>query len=154
MARRVEDAVTSVAEPLAASLGYELVLVQHARDRGEWFLRCFIDRPGGVTLDDCQAFSEALKSELDARGLVPEPYTLEVASPGLDRPLVRPADYERFRGRRAELVCYSPVAGRRRWVGRLAGLDGDRVRLVPDGTQEEVPLPLSKVARARLVVEW
>lgn len=154
MTRRVVDAATSVAGPLAASLGYELVLVQHSRAGGESFLRCFIDKPGGATLDDCRTLTQALKPRLDAGELVPQPYTLVVSSPGLDRPLVRPADYQRFKGRMAEISCAAPVAGRRRWVGRLEGLvDGDRIHLAAAGGGD-VEIPLDRVTRARLVIEW
>ncbi len=149
--QRTIESVWEIAEPLARTHGYDLVDVEFKKEAGRWVLRATVDRPGGISLDDCQAFSELLSPALDLRLPVAERYVLEVASPGLDRPLKRDADYRRFAGRQVEVRTCSPVDGRKRWVGKLVGLEDDVVVLVAAGTTVRIPRP--QVARARLHFE-
>ena len=129
----VEAHVKSVARPLAESLcddmGLELVHLEYLRDRGGRIMRLYIDKPGGVTLDDCAAVSRELGDILDVR--LPElgTYHLEVSSPGPNRPLARPADFERFRGRRAKIRTRTPIDGQKNFSGTLEGLSDGAVRL-------------------------
>jgi ribosome maturation factor RimP len=137
-----------IAEPVLAGMGYEVVDLQ-ASNRGR-LLRFFIDKPGGVTVDDCAAVSRHLSRVLEVEGVDYE--RLEVSSPGLDRPLRKAADFARFAGRRAELRMRLPDAtGRRRFVGVLRGVEGDAATLEVEGRQ--VTLRLQDVERARLVPE-
>lgn len=150
-------------ETRITNLGFELVDVRWGGSSRRPSLRVRIDRPGsspghGVTVDDCATVSRALEPWLDAREDLPERYVLEVSSPGVDRPLVRDRDYERFRGERVAVKGHDVLAGRaRRLEGELLGLeekDGDaavRLRL-PDG--DEVSIPRAEIAGANLVFTW
>ncbi len=145
--------VGQLVQPIAARLGLEVVDVQLAGEGGRHtVLRILMDRPdGGITLDECAQVNEALSRQLDLYDLFPSSYTLEVSSPGLDRPLKTDQDYRRFAGRRAELTTYGPVDGQRRFRGILLGVLGDTVAVRIDGRQ--VQLPKDQIAQARLVVE-
>jgi len=135
-------------EPAVTGLGYELVDVQQSSGGG--LLRLFIDKPGGITLEDCATVSRHLTRVLAVEGIDYE--RLEVSSPGLDRPLRKGADFARFAGHKAEIRMRTPDAtGRRRFVGVLRGADADRVTLELDG--QIVALELGNVERARLVPE-
>lgn len=135
-------------EPAVSGLGYELVDVQASN--GGRLLRIFIDKPGGVTLDDCAAVSRHLSRVLAVEGVDYE--NLEISSPGLDRPLRKSADFARFAGRRAEVRVRIPDAsGRRKYVGVLRGADAGKVSMDLDG--QTVALDLANVERAKLVPE-
>jgi ribosome maturation factor RimP len=105
----------------------------------------------GVSVERCAGVAEGLSRALDLHDPIPHAYTLEVASPGLDRPLRSPADFERFSGRKVEVTTFEPINGRRRWTGRLVGLEGDQVVVEVDAQTARVPL--ARVAQAHLVVE-
>jgi len=129
-------------------MGYELVDVQASN--GGRLVRLFIDKPGGVTLDDCAAISRHLTRVLAVEGIDYE--RLEVSSPGLDRPLRKERDFARFAGQKAEVRMRTPDAtGRRRFVGVLRGADAGRVSLELEG--QTVALALDDVDRARLIPE-
>lgn|SRR5690606_10378177 len=151
-ARDVLAVVTPMAEEAAAGLGLEVVDVEYRREGGGWVLRVFIDKPGGVTLDDCQAVSHALGQRLDEADPIPNRYSLEVSSPGIERPLKRPADFERFAGRRVQIRTFAPLDGRRNFKGELVGLVEGAVVVRTDTGQ--VAIPQDMVARANLVAEF
>lgn len=135
-------------QPVVAGMGYELVDVQASN--GGRLLRLFIDKPGGVGLEDCAAVSRQLSRVFEVEGIDYE--RLEVSSPGLDRPLRKGADFARFAGHRAEVRMRTPDAtGRRRFVGVLRGAEAGRVQMELDG--QTVTLELGDVDRARLVPE-
>lgn len=135
-------------EPVVAGMGYELVDVQVSS--GGRLLRVFIDKAGGINLDDCAALSRQLARVLPVEGIDYE--RLEVSSPGLDRPLRKPADFARFAGQRAELRMRTPDArGRRKFTGVLRGAQAGRIDVEIEG--ETVALELDDVERARLVPE-
>ncbi len=137
-----------VVEPAVAGMGYELVDVQASN--GGRFLRLFIDKPGGVTVDDCAAISRHLTRVLAVEGIDYE--RLEVSSPGLDRPLRKATDFARFAGHRADIrMRTADAAGRRRFVGMLRGADAGQVSLELEG--RVVALALDDVDRAKLVPE-
>ena len=130
-------------EPVLAGLGYELVLLERA---GRGLLRIFIDKPGGITIDDCVAVSNHLSHWFTVENVDYD--RLEVSSPGLDRPLVKPQDYVRFAGEWVTLKLRVPMDNRRRLVGELAGLDGETVKLRMDG--QDVSVDMRNVDSARL----
>ncbi len=141
-------ALQAVVEPVVAGMGYELVDLQAAN--GGRMLRLFIDKPGGIGVEDCAAVSRQLSRVLEVEGVDYE--RLEVSSPGLDRPLRRRADFARFAGHKADVRMRTPDAtGRRRFVGVLRGAEGSRVNIELEGRLVE--LPLDDVERARLVPE-
>ncbi len=150
---KVVAAVEELATPLVTGLGLELVDVEYVREGGRWYLRIFIDKPGGVTLDDCQAVSESLDPLLDEMDPIPHSYHLEVSSPGIERPLKKPADFERFSGRRVQVTTFTPQDGQKKFTGRLEGLRNEMVVLtLDDGRERYIPLP--QVASARLKASW
>lgn len=130
-------------EPVLAGLGYELVLLERA---GRGLLRIFIDKPGGVKIDDCVAVSNHLTRLFNVENIDYD--RLEVSSPGLDRPLVRPQDYVRFAGEQVTLKLRVPMENRRRLSGQLVGLENELVKLIVDG--RDVSVALTNVDAARL----
>jgi ribosome maturation factor RimP len=139
-------ALAEIVEPTLAGLGFELVEMQ-VSNRGQ-FLRIFIDRPEGITVDDCAGVSRHLTHLFAAEGI--EYDRLEVSSPGLDRPLRKEKDFERFAGRRAEVRMRAPdAAGRKRFTGVLRGAKDGVATLEVDG--QDVALQLDALDRARLV---
>jgi ribosome maturation factor RimP len=145
------DTVTALADQVAASLGMEVVLAEIKRG-GRSIVRVYIDQAGGVTVEDCERFSKRFSVLLDVEDCIPFSYVLEVSSPGLDRPLVREADYQRFAGRQAKLRTSQPLQGQRNFRGKITGISGGLVRLELSPGQE-VEIALSQVERANLVTE-
>lgn len=149
MTAEVIERVKSIAIPLFTELELELVDVEFRREAGGWILRVYLDKSGGVTLGDCQRVSEELSDLLDVENLINHPYTLEVSSPGLNRPLGREADFLRFAGQRARVTTSQAVAGQRRFLGVLKGCEDGRVVLErEDGTVVSIPYVL--ISKARL----
>lgn len=156
---RVETTVDNLVRPLIEPMGYELVDVEFVREGGRRFLRLYIDKEGGVTLDDCQAVSRAVEARLDEVDPIPDQYYLEVSSPGIERPLKRDADFARFAGKMVRVSTFAPFEGSKRFVGELLGLaDGAvRLRLQPQGAGDpgrEIAIPRDQVAKAHLYVEF
>lgn len=146
LAARIERLI----EPTIEAMGLELVRVL-VEGRNRVRLQVMVDRRDGrpVAVDDCVRVSRAISALLDAEDPIAGSYTLEVSSPGLDRPLVKEQDYDRFQGREASLELVEPVDGRRRFKGRLLGRDGDAVRIEVDGIARDVRL--ADIHRAHLV---
>ncbi len=132
-------------------LGYELVGIEYFPTGHHYILRVYIDQEAGITLDDCETVSHQVSALLDVEDPIRGQYTLEVSSPGLDRPLFTPEHFSRFSGRRVKLRLASPLNGRRNFKGRLQGLDDGNVLLEVDGAQ--LSLPLEDIEKARLVPE-
>ena len=148
MAQAVDkDRLFELLEPALAAMGFELAdLEAHFGRRG--LFRLYIDRPGGVSLDDCQRVSEQIGAVLDVEDPLPGSYVLEVSSPGFDRRLRTLAHFERFSGEQARVELKDALDGRRRFTGRLAGVEGSTVLLEVDG--ELTRLPFGDIAIARL----
>lgn len=146
------EGIRAIAERVTRSEGLYLVDVELKGGRVHPLLRVYIDKPGGITHADCQSVSEQLSVILDVEDPFPGSYTLEVSSPGLDRELRKPSDFEHFTGRRARVVLREPVDGQSVLEGRLAGYEAGKVRLDlgAKGTRE---LELTAIARAKLMVE-
>ncbi|MEK6709132.1 MAG: ribosome maturation factor RimP [Nitrospinota bacterium] len=153
MAADLMGRIWALAEPLAASLGMELVEVELAGGGRRQVLRLFIDKPGGVGLDDCKRMSREVEARLDAEDVIGPSYSLEVSSPGIERPLRRPGDFRRYAGRRVRIRLRSPGERARTLSGVLAGIEGEVITL---DTGEEAPqrVSLGEIAKARLEVDW
>jgi len=146
------EKITEMARRVAVSEGLALVDVELKGGGGTRLLRVYIDKPGGVSHADCELVSEQLSAMLDVEDPFPGRYTLEVSSPGLDRELVKPSEFEHFAGRKARVVVREPVDDQKVLEGRLAGFEAGRVRLdLGDAGLKE--LELSNIQKARLVVE-
>lgn len=139
-------------EPGVRALGFELVDIEYARFGGQNVLRVYIDHPDGITVDHCATVSRQVSAALDVEDPIPEAYVLEVSSPGLDRPLVKRADFERYAGETIKVRMHEAVAGRKNFKGTLLGLEGDAVLVEVD--RERYSLPMARIERARLVPRW
>ena len=147
---KVTETVTALAAPIAAELGLELWDVEYIREAGQWFLRVYIDKDGGVSINDCEALSRALDPVLDETDPIPDSYVFEVSSAGAERELKRPGDFERFMGSGAEVRLYQPVNGSKSFVGTLSGYDDGNVTLTAAG--KELTFEKSQIAQVRLRV--
>src|SRR5437899_9532385 len=154
----VADAVRATCESILSARGVELVTFSLGRESVGQTLRLTVDRPEGtVSLDEIVEISEEVSKALDAEDPIPGRYTLEVASAGIERPLVRPADYRRFQGRRVKVRCHEPIEGQRSFTGTIRRA-GDEAfvlgSLEAAADHEVVEIPYVGVARARLVADW
>ncbi len=151
MGNEIEARVSSIASPILQSENLELVDVEYRREARGWVLRLYIDREGGVTLDDCARASEEIGRLLDVEDFITNPYTLEVSSPGLNRVLKKESDFMTFRGRLVHVKTYAPIGNRRRFKGKLLGLseNGEVEIEVEEGVFH---IPLSNIAKANLEV--
>ncbi|UCE75730.1 MAG: ribosome maturation factor RimP [Gammaproteobacteria bacterium] len=138
-------------EPAVSALGFELVGVEFVSGR-RGLLRVYIDSEDGISIDDCQAVSHQVSGLLDVEDPIPGQYSLEVSSPGLDRPLFRAADFERFAGHEVRLRLVAPVEGRRKFRGVLVGLRDGRV--VVQVEEQELVVALEEIDEARLVPDY
>jgi len=154
----VGERARKLLEPVLARDGYELVEVDWVREGGGFVLRLYIDREGGVGIDDCQAVSRTVEPILDVEDFIEQAYSLEVSSPGVDRPLRRPQDFGRFAGQRVKVKAFGPLesaAGkplRKQWSGTLRGIRDGRVEIEVDGTIHLVPL--DRIAKANLEYDF
>jgi ribosome maturation factor RimP len=130
--RAFVDSVMRLADPLCIAEGMELVHVEYQREPGGLTLRIYLDKPGGVTLDDCVGISRQLEDIMDVHAPDAPPYRLEVSSPGLDRPVGKLNDFVRFTGHRAKIRLTTGVEGRKNFSGVLAGVIDERVQLQVD----------------------
>ena len=144
---KIADKVSALARPVAENLGLSLWDVEFLREGGRWVLRILIDHPGGVSIQNCEDMSRAIDPILDEVDPIEQSYVLQVSSAGLERPLKRPSDFERFMGARIEVRLYSPLDGRKEFEGNLTGYDGQTVTL--DTGQA---FPMDKVAQVRTVL--
>jgi ribosome maturation factor RimP len=156
----VVEQVRAIASRVAGSYGLDIFEVQFRREGHGMVLRVLIDRPGtartaeeSVSIEDCAAVSRDLGAILDVEDVVPTAYTLEVSSPGLDRPLRQAADYDRFSGRRAKLVVREAIDGQMFLQGRLGGVEDQQVLIdSDDGRRHRVPI--GAITRANLEIEF
>jgi len=149
--RTIEATVAEWVEEIVAGSDLELVDVEYVKEHESWILRVFLDKPGGIDLDDCQSVSQILDQKLDEEDPIPGSYSLEVSSPGLERPLKKEADFQRFAGRSVEIRTYRGIHGRKRFTGMLEGLLDQNVLLKWEGETIEIPLEL--IAKANLAME-
>ena len=147
MASRIENEVESIVEELIAGSPLELVAVDYVRER-DWYLRVFIDKEGGIEIDDCQELSGRLEEILDARDLIRTSYILEVSSPGLDRELKKPKDFQREQGKLVDVSLFAPLDGEKVITGQLKSYDGENV------TVDERVIPMDKVAKVNMHIDF
>jgi ribosome maturation factor RimP len=148
--RKVTEIVEELALPIVEAEGLELVDVEYKKEGANWFLRIFIDKPGGVDIDDCGRVSEQLSDLLDEVDPIPTSYFLEVSSPGAERPLKKPADYERAIDKQVYITTYEPIDGQKTFEGVLKAYDG--ATLTIQEAKGSKTLPVEAVASARLAV--
>jgi ribosome maturation factor RimP len=150
----VASKIEEIAHRVTESEGMELVEVEVKGGGASRFVRISIDKPAGVTHADCELVSQQVGTILDVEDVVPGGrYTLEVSSPGLERKLSKPSDFERFQGKKVKIGLRDPIDGRRHWEGTLAGFDEGRIALEVQPGQV-LTFSLDQVAKANLKFEW
>jgi ribosome maturation factor RimP len=142
------EQIEQLVSPALIDAGMELVDLEFAHEHGRWVLRFFLDKAGGITLDDCAKMSDRCGGLLDAADIIKQSYSLEVSSPGINRPIKKEADYARFRGERVEVTMYAPLNGRRNFRGTIDSVEPGVVTI--DSLGEKFSLPIADVAKAKL----
>lgn len=150
--KKLEELLESLFRPVLEEKAVELVDLEFKREGRTHYLRVFIDKPGGVTLDDCSRVNQCLGEVLDLEDPISQSYCLEVSSPGLERPLKKDKDYTRFTGRKIKVKTYEPMDGQKVFKGILLGYQEGIVRLGQEG--KEIGIPVDKISRANLVFEF
>ena len=148
MANRVEEAVEKIAEEILANTDYELVDVEYVKER-DWFLRVYIDKEGGIGLDDCQEVSGLLDEKLEELNIINDRYILEVSSPGLDRALKKEKDFKREMGKVVDITLYKEKKKKKMITGKLTGYTKDIITI--DETRE---IALKDIALVRLHIDF
>lgn len=128
-----ESRTAELLEPILSECRFELVDIDYEKEAGDWYLRIYIDKPGGITIDDCEKVSRALSDRLDEEDFMDEAYVLEVSSPGLTRPLKKEKDFERNIGKPVEMKFFRPVGGRKELTAELKAYDRDSITVCADG---------------------
>lgn len=147
MAGRIEAEVEKIVEELLENTALELVAVDYVKER-DWYLRVFIDKEGGVDMDDCQDLSRKLEELLDAQDLIKTSYILEVSSPGLDRELKKPRDFQREMGKDIDVSLFAPLDGKKVVTGPLSAYDGETINV------GDMAIPMDKVAKVNLHIDF
>ena len=150
--RKIEEVVEELAVPIIKENKCELVDIEYVKEGPNWYLRLYIDKQGGVTVEDCQRVSESLSDVLDEVDPIEHSYILEVSSPGVERPLKTRRDFDYFKGREVEIKLYAPVDGKKEFTGVLEGLENGVVTVsTPEG---RLQFQKDKIASARLAFKF
>lgn len=150
----VAERARQLLEPVLARDGFDLVEVEWQREGGDWVLRLFVDKDGGIGIDDCQAASRLVETLLDVEDFIEPAYSLEVSSPGIERPLRKPQDFRKFAGQRAKVRAFGPIvsapgqAPRKQWTGTLRDFADGAVEIEVDGAVHRIPV--DRMAKAHL----
>ena len=146
--QKVVKQVWSLAEPMCESEGLELVQVEYQREPAGRILRLYVDKPGGIKLDDCVGVSRQMNDILDVNLADVGPYSLEVTSPGPERPLAKKQDFDKFKGKLAKIKTYQPLNGRKNFNGILLGISGDEISLEID--EQIITIAYADISKAHL----
>ena len=138
--------------PILEENHFELVDVEYVREGNDYYLRGYIDKEGGIAVDDCEMVSRAFEKKLDEEDFITDPYILEISSPGLTRPLKKERDYQRNLGKPVEIHLYKPLNKQKDFCGILKAFDGDTVTIDEDG--QEITLERSGISMIRQYFEW
>ena len=147
----VTQSVIELIEPGLLAKGLELVDVEFKKEGKNWVLRVFIDKEGGVTLEDCQKISSLVGDLIEVEEVIEPAYTMEVSSPGLNRVLKKEKDFIRFSGKKIGIQCHAPLNGRKKFTGILKDFKNQSIHLEVDGQLQIIPI--NRVAKANLVIE-
>ena len=150
--RKVEDIVYDFAKPITDRNNFELVEVEFKKEGADWYLRVYIDKEGGITIEDCQSVSQELSDLLDETDPIEQAYIFEVSSPGIDRPLKTDRDYEKNNGKLVEVKLFSPLDGKKAYEGVLKGHTAEEVEIEADG--KDIHLEKSSIALIRPVIKF
>ncbi|HIY03180.1 MAG TPA: ribosome maturation factor RimP [Candidatus Blautia faecipullorum] len=135
MSRReeYERRAEALLSPIVEQAGFELVDVEYVKEAGSWYLRGYIDKPGGITVNDCEAVSRIFSDRLDEDDFIEDSYIMEISSPGLDRPLKKEKDFARSIGKKVEIRTYRPIEKQKEFSGILTAYDDNSVTVEEDG---------------------
>ncbi|MBU5673039.1 ribosome maturation factor RimP [Paenibacillus brevis] len=147
---KIKAAVEDMVNPYLEENGFELIDIEYVKEGSNWFLRVFVDKDGGIDIDDCGRISEFLSEKLDANDPIPTAYFLEVSSPGAERPLKKAEDVAKAVGKDVFVTTYEPVNGLKEFEGRLLSFAGEE--LVIEIGKKTHTVPYGKVASARLAI--
>ena len=147
-----EQKAEALLSPIVESNGFELVDVEYDKDAGNWYLRGYIDKPGGITVNDCETVSRAFSDRLDEDDFIEDSYIMEISSPGLDRPLKKEKDFARSIGKLVEIRTYRPIEKQKEFCGELTAYDNNSVTIDEEGT----PRTFDKkdIALVRLAIDF
>ena len=148
-----ESRTEALVSPILDERGWELVDVEFVKEGSNWYLRAYIDKPGGITVDDCEIVSRALEAKLDSENFISEAYILEVSSPGLGRAIRKDKDYVRNEGKEIELRRYKPFEHEKEWRGVLTGWNADSVTITVEDDREIV-FARKDLALVREAFDW
>ena len=148
-----EQRTEALLAPIMEEHGFELVDVEYVKEGSSWYLRAYIDKPGGITIDDCETVSRQLSDLLDAEDYIPDAYVLEVSSPGLGRPLKKEKDFARSLGKEVDVRTFRPVADEKEFSGVLTAYDRDTVTIALSG-EENVTIERTNLALIRLAFDF
>jgi ribosome maturation factor RimP len=151
MIKLIVDRVRAIADPILSNEGMELVEIEYRREARGWVLRLFIDKEGGVTVDDCSRISQEVGRGLDVDDFILVPYALEISSPGLTRPLKNEKDFVKYQNHLIRVKTFNPLGNRRHFKGKLIGISESRIEMEVDGGVFQIPL--SNVAKAHLEID-
>ncbi len=153
MKKNIESIVEELVLPVVDAKDIELVDVEYVKEAGEYYLRIYLEKEGGISLNDCEAVSREINPILDEKDPIAENYYLEVCSPGLDRPLKKEKDFVRYAGREVEIKLYKPFNGTKQLEGELVGLTEDKkIKVIID--DNEVEFDKKEIAIIRLLVRF
>ena len=153
MRKSIEATIEEIVQPIVDAKNFEIVDIEYVKEAGEYYLRVYLDKEGGISLSDCEVVSRELSEILDKKDPIKDNYFLEVSSPGLDRPLKKDKDFERYKGRDVEITLYKPMNGSKQFEGELVGLTEDNnIKVIIDG--EEVDFTRKEVALIRLAIKF
>ena len=148
-----EQKAEAMAQPIIDQFGFELVDVEYVKEAGNWYLRFYIDKEGGITVDDCEAVSRIFSDKLDELDFIEDAYIMEVSSPGLGRPLKKEKDYARSMGKRLEIRTYRAIEHEKEFYGVLTAYDSDSVTITKDDGAE-MKFAKSDMALIRLAFDF
>lgn len=150
--QKVEQIVEELVLPYIEKAHCELVDIEYKKEGSHWYLRIYIDKPGGVTIDDCQTVSEHISDVLDENDPIPHSYFLEVSSPGLDRILKKDSEFIRYKGSKVDVTLYKTLDGKKKYTGELIGLVNDEVAIRVNDVV--LSFKRSDIASVRLAIEF
>ena len=148
-----EKQTEELLEPIVTGFGFELVDVEYVKEAGTWYLRAYIDKPGGITVDDCEAVSRKFSDVLDEKEYIEDTYIFEVSSPGLGRPLKKDKDFQRSLGEEVEIRTYRPIDRQKEFVGELKAYDKESVTIVYEDDTEQT-FQRQEIALIRLALDF
>lgn len=134
--KKITDLVFDMANPIIEEMGLELVCVEYVKEGANWYLRLYIDKEGGVDLDDCQGVSVKISDLLDEKDPISQSYYLEVSSPGIERVLQREKDFVKYKGELVNVSLYVPIDGKKNYIGKLGSVDEENLTLIIDNAKE------------------